>query len=63
MNIPVTCIVEAELSRLQAEVLSDGYTTDTCALGAGTKAFKFGMDRIYKPFYNNLMISNKGVSG
>lgn len=27
---------------------------------AGTRAFKFGMDRIYRPFYNNLMIGDKG---
>lgn len=33
--------------------------THASPLAAGTRAWKFGMDRIYKPFYNNLMISNK----
>ncbi len=28
-----------------------------------TKAWKFGMDRIYGPFYNNLMIKDKGNRG
>jgi hypothetical protein len=35
--------------------------TQATPLAAGTRAWKFGMDRIYKPFYNNLMISNKGA--
>ena len=26
----------------------------------GTQAWKFGMDRVYRPFYNNLMIKDKG---
>ena len=28
----------------------------------GTQAWKFGMDRVYRPFYNNLMIKDKGQS-
>ena len=36
--------------------------TQAAVCAAGTKAFKFGMDRIYKPFYNNLMISNRGAN-
>ena len=27
----------------------------------GTQAWKFGMDRVYRPFYNNLMIKDKGI--
>lgn len=27
----------------------------------GTQAWKFGMDRVYRPFYNNLMIKDRGV--
>jgi hypothetical protein len=28
----------------------------------GTQAWKFGMDRIYAPFYRRFMISEQGVS-
>ena len=28
----------------------------------GTQAWKFGMDQVYRPFYNNLMIKDKGQS-
>lgn len=29
----------------------------------GTQAWKFGMDRVYLPFYKRFMIKDKGMSG
>lgn len=35
------------------------YPTDGTA--AGTRAWKFGMDSVYAPFYFNLMIKDRGA--